>query len=190
MAGSAWCERSSAYGARKQCTWAPTRHDAGAGAAGQGNDMWNDALLHMVGVDGTRPLKRAGCGIRSWTGGRRVPAERGPSPTLETPEVLTPLRSGIARRDSAHLPDERWRLSVGKGPPQASVGNGARCDTPLSLSVVGKCEPPARRSRCHGQQGGTRPSSRERADSFRTLSPQLPLRKFGGKSREMSATGP
>ena len=114
-----------------------------------------------------------GCEIWSWTGGRRVPAERGPSPTLETPEVLTPLRSGIARRDSAHLPDERWRLSVGKGPPQASVGNGARCDTPLSLSVVGKCEPPARRSRCHGQQGGTRPSSRERADSFRTLSPQL-----------------
>ena len=78
-------------------------------------------------------VKRPGCVIRSWTGGRRVPAGRGPSPTFETPEVLTPLRSGIARRDSAHLPDERWRLSVGKGQPQASVGNGARCDTPLSL---------------------------------------------------------
>ena len=159
----------------------------GCGRAGR-NHMWNDALLHMVGVDGTRPLKRAGCEIRSWTGGRRVPAERGPSPTLETPEVLTPLRSGIARRDSAHLPDERWRLSVGKGPPQASVGNGARCDTPLSLSVVGKCEPPARRSRCHGQQGGTRPSSRERADSFRTLSPQLILAQVAGSNHDGKIT--
>ena len=43
--------------------------------------------------------------------------------------------------------DERWGLSVGKGQPQASLGNGARRDTPLSLSVVCKREPHARRSR-------------------------------------------
>ena len=37
-------------------------------------------------------VKRPGCVIRSWTGGRRVPAVRGPSPTLDTPEVLTTLK--------------------------------------------------------------------------------------------------
>ena len=29
-------------------------------AAGQGNDIWSDALLHMLGVDVTRPRKAAG----------------------------------------------------------------------------------------------------------------------------------
>ena len=29
-------------------------------AAGQGNDMWNDALLHILGVVGTRLRKAAG----------------------------------------------------------------------------------------------------------------------------------
>ena len=42
--------------------------------------------------------------------------------------------------------------------------------SPEGCSLVGKCEPHARHSRCLGQQGGTRPGSRERADSFRTLS--------------------
>ena len=37
-------------------------------------------------------LKRPGCVIRSWTGGRRVPAVRGPSPTLDTPEVPITLK--------------------------------------------------------------------------------------------------
>ena len=37
-------------------------------------------------------LSGRGCVIRSWTGGRRVPAVRGPSPTLDTPEVLTTLK--------------------------------------------------------------------------------------------------
>jgi hypothetical protein len=59
--------------------------------------MWSDELLHMLGVVGTRRLKRPGCVIRSWTGGRRVPADRGPSPTFDTPEVLTPLKSGSAK---------------------------------------------------------------------------------------------
>ena len=31
----------------------------GCGRAGR-NHMWSDALLHMVGVDGTRPRKAAG----------------------------------------------------------------------------------------------------------------------------------
>ena len=72
-------------------------------AAGQGNDMWNDALLHILGVVGTRLRKAAVVCDTVLDSGRRVPAGRGPSPTFETPEVLTPLRSGIARRDSAHL---------------------------------------------------------------------------------------
>ena len=37
-------------------------------------------------------VKRPGCVIRSWTGGRRVPAVRGPSPTLDTPEVPITLK--------------------------------------------------------------------------------------------------
>ena len=86
-----------------------------------------------------------------------MPAGRGPSPTYETPEVLTLLSSGRARRDSAHLPDERWTLGIVKGQPQASVGNLAGRDTPLSLSEVGKREPHASCSRYLGQQGGTRP---------------------------------
>ena len=114
-------------------------------------------------------VKRPGGEIRSWTGGRRVPAGRGPSPTFETPEVLTLLSSGRARRDSAHLPDERWTLGVGKGQPQASVGNLAGRDTPLSLSEVGKREPHASCSRCLGQQGRTRPASRERGYSIGTF---------------------
>ena len=160
-----WCERSSAYGARKQCTCAPTHHNAGAGAAGQGESTCGATRCSTCWEWTARGcVKRPGCVIRTWTAGRRVLAERGPSPTLETPEVLTLPRSGIARRDSAHLPDERWRLSVGKGQPQTSLGNGALRDTPLSLSVVGKREPHARRSRCLGQQGGIRPASCERGE--------------------------
>ena len=107
VAGSAWCERWSAYGARKQCTWAPTRHDVGAGAAGAGRKhMWSDAhdgaLLHILGVVGTRLRKAAGvCDTVLDKASRACRA--GPSPTFETPVLCLGLVPRYSIRRSKKL---------------------------------------------------------------------------------------